>query len=95
MDKPKLIDDAVRKLLVRSGVLPEVLDLAVQAVKRDGIAYDESSRIVTGVREAVAAFRKEKPGLFSSGYRDLTKPLEQIERERDQQIFGTSAGGYH
>jgi hypothetical protein len=94
MDKPKLIDDAVRKMLVRSGILPEALDLALTAVKRDGIAYDESSRIVTGVRAAVSAFRKEKPGLFSSGYRDMTKSIEQIERERDKQMFGRPANDY-
>ena len=92
-DIKELIERDLKAALTEAGVPPESLDLALPVIKRDGIAYDDKARQLTGIDTAVAALKAEKPALFGakSGYRDTTKALVDIERARDMERFGQSA----
>lgn len=118
--KNGLIERDLRASLTEAGMLPEAIDLALPAIKRDGITCDDEKFEVQGVKEVVDAFKAEKPALFgkpvaagprgtSTGagptggaatggaekisYRDSSKTLEQIERERDIANFGRPTAG--
>jgi len=90
MNKDQLIERDLKKALKEAGLNPDAFDMAMAKIKRDTITVDEAHGTTSGTRKAVEAFRKEHAGLFPSDYRDSTKSLEQIERERDKRRFGTS-----
>lgn len=76
-----MIDVALREELTNAGMIPAAVVLGVAALKRD-----ESALATLGVRQAVAAFKAANATLFSTSYRDMTKSVEQIERERDREM---------
>jgi hypothetical protein len=76
-----IIDIALRNELRDAGMHPSAIKLAAAALKRD-----EGALATLGVKQAVAAFKSGNPTLFTISYGDTTKSLEQLERERDQQM---------
>jgi hypothetical protein len=91
-DVKDLIERDIKSALDAAGLLPQAIDLALPALKRDGITYDEKTRASKGVKEAVAALKAQKPSLFgAAGYRDTTKSIDEIENARDMKRFGQRA----
>lgn len=92
-DVKDLIERDLKAALTEAGMLPDVVDVVMPSIKRDGITCDNEKREVKGVKDAVDAFKKAKPALFGAklGYRDTTKSLVDIERARDMERFGQRA----
>jgi hypothetical protein len=92
-DVKDLIERDLKAALSEAGMLPEAIDLALPAIRRDRITCDNDKREVKGVKEAVDAFKAERPALFGDkmSYRDTTKSLVDIERARDMECFGQRA----
>jgi hypothetical protein len=92
--KAQHIERDLKRELAAAGILPDITDLVLLKINRDGITYNEAARSTQGARGAVRAFKNENPKLFGKPYLDGTKSIEEIERERDQAIFGRSAAGH-